>query len=111
MNVQIAARTTPRRKLLRSDQAEASMSRRWIPVIVFWILFITSIGLGKRYAWLDTVWYVAGMLFLLGISVYSIVHILRHRYEADSISYRGIPRWLERFSTDETDQDERTKRS
>jgi len=80
------------------------MSRRWrswIPPVIFWALFLVSLGLGKRYSWLDTVWYAAGMLFLLGLSVFSVVHKFRHRHETSSISYQGVPRWLERFSLDE----------
>ncbi len=75
--------------------------RGWIVPVVFWTLFLTSIGLGKRYPWLDTVWYIAGMLFLLGVSVYSVAYAVRHRGETGSISYKGIPRRLERFSLDE----------
>lgn len=75
--------------------------RSWIVPVIFWTLFVTSIGLGKRYPWLDTVWCIAGMLFLLGVSVYSVVYTLRHHHETGSISYRGIPRWLHRFSLDD----------
>lgn len=75
--------------------------RSWIPTLTFWTLFLISLGLGKRYPVLNTVWYLAGMLFLLIVSLYSLIHIYRHRHETSSISYRGVPRWLERFSLDE----------
>ena len=80
------------------------MSRRWrgwIPTIIFWGLFLASLALGKRYRWLDTVWYGAGLLLLLALSVYSVVHVVRHRHITDGISYKGIPRWLERFAEGE----------
>jgi hypothetical protein len=79
------------------------MTRRWIPAIVFWALFIVSLGLYDRYPWLDTVWYAAGMLFLLLVASYSVVRIFRHRHETTTISYQGIPRRLERFFLDEDD--------
>ena len=75
--------------------------RSWIPTLLFWTLFAASIGLGRRYAWLDTLWYAAGMLFLLGLSVCSVVYKIRHRHEAGGLSYQGIPRSLQRFFTDE----------
>jgi len=83
------------------------MNRRWIPAIVFWTLFIASIGLYERYPWLDTAWYAAGMLFLIFMAVYSVAQTFRHRHETSTISYKGIPRWLERFSLDEEDRDGR----
>lgn len=75
--------------------------RQWIPTVVFWILFAASIGLGKRYPWLDTVWYAAGMLLVLGLSVCSLVYALRHRDETGALPFKGIPRWLERILLDE----------
>jgi hypothetical protein len=92
-----------RRRL--TEMTMGSMKRRWIPAITFWTLFLVSTGLAERYPWLDTVRYAAAMLFLLGVSFYSLVHVFRHRHETSSISYRAIPRWLERFSPDEKDED------
>jgi len=71
-------------------------TRGWIPVLVFWILFAASIGVGRRYPWLDTVWYIAGMLLLVALSICSLVYALRHRDEAGSVGFKMIPRWLER---------------
>ena len=75
--------------------------KKWIPTAIFWILFATSIGLGKRYPWLDTVWYVALLIVMLVLSVYSMIHVFRHRHETGSISYRGVPSWMRRFFVDE----------
>ncbi len=80
--------------------------RGWIPAVIFWAAFLVSLGLGKRYSWLDTVWYAAGMLFLLGLSGYSLIHKFRHRHETSSISYQGIPHWLQRLLLDEKDPDD-----
>jgi len=77
--------------------------RGWIPAVIFWAAFLVSVGLGKHYSRLDTVWYAAGMLFLLGLSGYSLVYKFRHRRETGGISYQGIPRPLQRFLLDEKD--------
>ena len=37
----------------------------WIPGIAFWVLFLGSLALAKRYPWLDTIWYFGWMLVLL----------------------------------------------
>jgi len=68
---------------------------------VFWIWFAASIGFGRRYPWLDTVWYAAGMLVVLGFSAYAVVHRLRHRDEPGALSHQFMPRWLERFISGE----------
>jgi hypothetical protein len=74
------------------------MNRRWlswIPGIVVWVWFLGSIGLAKRYPWLDSVWNVAWMLFLLVVAVCSAVQVFRHRHEAGAyVGYRGVPRWV-----------------
>ncbi len=75
-------------------------------MVIFWAAFLVSVGLGKRYSWIKTVWYAAGMLFLLGLSVYSLVHKFRHRHETSGISYQGIPRSLRQFLLDERDSDQ-----
>ena len=78
--------------------------RSWIPGIVFWLLFLVSLALGKRYLWLDTVWYGAWMLFLVVIAVFSVVQIFRKRDEMSGyVGYRGVPRWVVRlFGDDES---------
>ncbi|HKM48842.1 MAG TPA: hypothetical protein VJX69_14720 [Terriglobales bacterium] len=81
----------------------APSSRKWLPAIVFWGLFGISLAFYKRYPWLDTLWYGVAMLFLLMIAGYSIIQIVRRRHETTTISYRGVPRWLEKFSLDEKD--------
>lgn len=80
--------------------------RGWIPVVIFWAAFLVSVGLGKHYSWIKTVWYAAGILFLLGLSVYSLVYKFRHRHETGYISYQGIPRSLRQFFLDEKDTDQ-----
>ena len=80
------------------DWLETSMNRRyrsWIPGIVVWTWLLVSIGLARRYAWLDTVWTAAWMSFLIVVAVCSVVQIFRHRHETGGIvGYRGVPRWV-----------------
>ena len=85
------------------------MGRKWIPAIVFWVLFAISIALYGRYPWLDTVWYAGCMLFLLAVAGFSLAQIFRRRHATTTISYRGVPRWLERFSLDEDNDKSRTR--
>jgi len=80
--------------------------RGWIPTILFWVLFAAGLGFGRRYPWLDTVCYAAGMLFVLGLSAYTIVYKLRHRHEPGSLSYQWMPRWLQRLLVDEDPEPE-----
>jgi hypothetical protein len=76
--------------------------RRWVPAIVFWTLFLASLGLGKRYPWLhtrliqsDTVWYATWMLFLVVLAVCAIVQVFRHADQTGGfVGYRGVPRWV-----------------
>jgi hypothetical protein len=69
--------------------------RSWIPGIVVWTWLLVSIGLARRYAWLDTVWTAAWMWFLIVVAVCSVVQIFRHRHETGGIvGYRGVPRWV-----------------
>ena len=95
-------------KTLPKDQTncEQIMNRKlssWIPTAIFWILFAASIGFAGHYPWLDTVWYGALVIVLLGLSAYSLVYKVRHRREIGSLSYHGFPGWLSRFFFDEKD--------
>jgi len=81
--------------------------RGWLPTILFWVLFAGSLGFGRRYPWLDTVCYAAGMLFILGLSAYTIIDKLRHRHESGWLSYRAMPRWLQRLLIDEDPEPEK----
>ena len=79
-------------------------NRSWIPGIVFWVLFLGSLALGKRYPWLDTIWYAAWMLFLLVVGVYAVTETFRKRKETDGyIGYRGVPRWVVTFFGDDVE--------
>jgi hypothetical protein len=79
--------------------------RSWIPGIVFWTLFLVSLGLGKRHPWLDTIWYVAWMLFLIVVAVCAAAQIFRHRHETGGVvGYRGVPRWVVTLFGGDVDQ-------
>jgi hypothetical protein len=74
------------------------MTRRyqnWIPGVVVWAWLLLSLGLAKRYPWVDTIWFVAWMLFLVVVAVGSAVYTFRHRHETGGVvGYRGVPRWV-----------------
>ena len=70
-------------------------SRRWIPGIVFWVLFLGSIALDRHHPWVRTVWVAAWLLILVGVAAVAVVEIFRHREDtAGFISYRGVPGWV-----------------
>ena len=81
--------------------------RSWIPGIVFWMLFLGSLALGERYAWLDTVWYLTWMLVLFVVAVVVAVETVR-KSQSDPRDYVGhmgvaVPRWIVRlFSGDDS---------
>jgi hypothetical protein len=74
---------------------------KWLPAILFWGLFGVSLYLRERHPWVASAWYLVPLMLLLFVAGYSVVHAIRHRHETTTISYRGIPRWLEKFSLDE----------
>ncbi len=84
--------------------------RSWIPTALFWVLFAASLGFGRRYPWLDTIWYGALVLVLLGLSAYSLIHNFRHRHEIDITSYQAVPHWLRRFFFDEHEDDQKAEK-
>jgi hypothetical protein len=81
-----------------STPRELKRNRARIPAIVavvFWIWFVGSIALVKRYPWLDSVWSAAWMLLLAVAAVWSTIQTFRHgRHAGGYVGYRGVPRWL-----------------
>lgn len=70
-------------------------SRRWIPGIVFWVLFLGSLALDDRHPWVHTVWVVAWLLFFFVMAVFAGIQIFRHRHDTGGVvGYRGgVPSW------------------
>ncbi len=71
--------------------------------VVFWILFLVSIGLADRYRWLDAVCFCVGWSFAAVASVFAIMERLRNRNTSNE--YVGgptrslqsscyLPRWM-----------------
>jgi hypothetical protein len=71
--------------------------------IVFWTLFLASIGLSDRYRWIDAVWFCVGWSFAAVASVFAIIERFRNRSTSDL--YIGgptrslqsscyLPRWM-----------------
>jgi hypothetical protein len=60
--------------------------------IVFWVLFLTSIGLGlvTRYQWLDIAWFLAVYAFAAIASVFFVLEFFRNR----GTPGEHRPRWL-----------------
>ena len=70
-------------------------NRRWIPGIVFWVLFLGSIALDEQHPWVRTVWVAAWLLFLIIVALIAIVQIFRHRHDTGGVmSYRGASGWV-----------------
>jgi len=70
-------------------------SRRWIPGIAFWVLFLGLLAFDERHSWVHTVWVIAWLLFLIVVAVFAIVHVFRHPYDTGGVSsYRGAPSWV-----------------
>jgi hypothetical protein len=70
--------------------------------IVFWSLFLASIGLSDRYRWLDAVWFCVGWSFAAVASVFAIIERLRNpktsnEYGGPARSLQSnsyLPRWM-----------------
>jgi hypothetical protein len=71
--------------------------RQTITAIVFWVLFLGSIAFVRSFPALDMVWVFGGYLFLLVVAVFSLIQTFRDHKERGQFSYRGVPRWLGRF--------------
>ena len=89
--------------------------RRWIAVVVFWILFVASIGLdpySPYYPWLRVAWTVLGIGLLVVGSIYSVVETFRRGYRTGEFSYyRGVPRFLWSIVPDDEEYEKRTSKS
>jgi hypothetical protein len=76
--------------------------RSWIFAVVFWFLFLASIGLDSRFPLLRTVWVCAGLLFALIASAFSVNEFVHHRdVSGEYVYYRGVPRWMRSFVLDD----------
>jgi uncharacterized membrane protein len=75
--------------------------RSWIPGIVFWVLFLVSLALGKRYSWLDTVWNLVWLSVLFVIAIVVTFETVRKsdRDRRDYVGHMGVPvpRWVVRL--------------
>ena len=71
-------------------------SRRWIPGIVFWVLFLGSLALDEHHhGWVDTVWVAVWLLFLAVVGAIAVVQAFRHRHDTGGVlSYRGTIGWV-----------------
>lgn len=77
------------------------MKRTTIAALVFWIIFIGSFGLYRRFPLVDTVWVVVGRLSILALAIFALIKACRDHEKAGRLTYQGLPRWLERFLMDE----------
>jgi succinate dehydrogenase hydrophobic anchor subunit len=74
-----------------------------VVAVVFWIWFLGSLALVKRYPWLDAVWNAVWILLLVVASIWVSIQRFRGiRGASGYIGYRGVPRWLAALFTDGT---------
>jgi hypothetical protein len=86
--------------------------RRWIAVIVFWILFVASIALDSRYPWVRLAWTSMGLTLLVVASVYSVVEMFRRgNRTGEMVYYRGVPRFLWWIVLSDEDYEKHSKRA
>jgi hypothetical protein len=73
--------------------------------IVFWLLFLASIGLAvsDRWLWLDAAWFCVGWAFAVVASVFAIVEMFKNRNASTNygsgatrslLSSYYLPRWM-----------------
>lgn len=85
--------------------------RSWLFVIVFWLLFVASIGLDGHYPWVNTAWVYAALLFAIVVSVFSLAEMFRHRNASGHYVYfRGVPRCMRWFVLDDKEYARDTER-
>jgi hypothetical protein len=76
--------------------------RSWIFAIVFWLLFLVSIGLNERYPWVHAVWVYAALSFAIVASIFSVNEMFRRSNSSgEYVYYRGVPRWMRWFVLDD----------
>lgn len=76
--------------------------KSWAFVIVFWLLFVASIGLDGHYGWVHSAWVYAVLLFAVIVSVFSVAEMFRHRHVSGGYVYfRGVPRCMRWFVLDD----------
>lgn len=77
-------------------------AKRWLVCAAFWLLFLVSNALSRRYPWLDTVWVCAISLAVVATAVNFVLHWLSGN--ATEMTYRGYPRWFMSFAHDEPEE-------
>jgi hypothetical protein len=82
--------------------------RSWIFGILYWFLFLLSIGLSGRYPWLDATWFIGIVLFVAVASVLMIVEVFRNRDgSGEYLNYKGVPPFMRSFFMDDEDLEKR----
>ena len=79
--------------------------RSWGFTIFFWVFFIGSIALYRRYPFLDKIWLIACFGVLAIFSTLHLIRVSRQMGQDQSnVSYRGVPAWFrEMLGTDDND--------
>lgn len=76
--------------------------RSWVFAVIFWLLFLVSLGLNERYPWVHTAWVYAALLFAIVASVFSVTEMFCHNDgSGEYVYYRGVPRWMRWFVLDD----------
>jgi hypothetical protein len=92
--------------------ADSLKRRRWIFVIAFWISFAASIGMVRRYPWIDSAWNGLWLLLMIVAAVYSVREMFRRGHRTGEYVYtRGVPRSLWWIFSDDDDSGSRERAS
>jgi len=83
---------------------------RWIAVVVFWSLFVTSTA--PYYRWLRVLWTAAVLALVTVGSIYSVGEMSRRGQRTSEFSYyRGLPRFLWWIVLDDEEYEKRTSKA
>lgn len=83
--------------------------KKWIPVAVFWCVFVLSVVLAQYFWWIGTIWTVLLLLVVVCVSVHSVLNAGRD--ENGTAFQGGYPKWFLRFAFDEEQKSKRNSKS
>jgi hypothetical protein len=70
------------------------MKRKWMAVIAVWAFLLLALGLSERFPTWTLIGCAATWVFVVYLSVYSIVESVRHPHAKGSDCMVRLPAWL-----------------